>query len=366
VASRGTYDLKELVKTSVECLKDMGLKPFITPAMGSHGGATGPGQVQVLKDLGITEELTGVPIRGSMDVVSLGSIENGPEVLFARDALSADHIMVINRVKPHTGFRNEVESGLCKILAVGLGRQKGARNVHRFELADTVVPTALRILENAPVLCGLAVTENALGQTHSLRLVNPSEFFATDRELLKEAWQILPLLPFDYLDLLIIDEMGKEISGSGMDPNVIGFWRRKGSGPRETNYKTVAVLDLTEASHGNATGMGMADLTTERLKSKIDFHATYMNCCTSGVYIVGRTPVVLENDQAIIDVVLGNLPDIETSKVARITSTSKLKIFWASQGCLTALESRQGLTVDHQAFHFSFDPQGNLLPFMTT
>jgi len=362
VASRGTYDLKDLVKTSVQCLKEMGLEPFITPAMGSHGGATGPGQIQVLKDLGITEELTGVPFRASMDVVSLGHIANGSEVLFAQDALSADHIMVINRVKPHTGFRGEVESGLCKILAIGLGRQKGAVNVHRYEMAETVVSSALQVIEKAPLLCGLAVTENALGQTHSLRLVNPWEFVETDRELLKEAWRIMPLLPLDYLDLLIIDLMGKDISGPGMDPNVLGFWRRKQSGPRNPNYKVVAVLDLSEASHGNATGMGMADLITERLRAKVDYHVTYMNCRTSGVYLLGRTPMVLENDKEVVDVALNNMPDAAAAKVARIANTSQLKSFWVSQACLEDVKLKQNVSVDGRAPGFEFDSKKCLPP----
>lgn len=363
VASRGTYDLKDLVKTSVQCLKEIGLKPFIIPAMGSHGGATGPGQIQVLRDLGITEDLVGVPIRASMDVVSFGRIENGSEVFFAQDALTADHIMVINRVKPHTGFRGEVESGLCKILAVGLGRQKGARNVHRYELADTVVPSALRIMENAHLLCGLAVTENALGQTHSLKVVNPSEFVDTDREFLKVAWQIMPRIPFEYLDLLIIDRMGKDISGTGMDPNVIGFWRRNGGGACKPYYKTLAVMDLTDASHGNALGLGMADLIPERLKAKVNFHNTYMNCITAGAYSLARMPVVLENDRKVIDVALEGLPDIETAKVVRISSTSKLKTFWISKGVLAGINENIIINVDQQPLEFCFDAQDRLLPF---
>ena len=363
VASRGTHDLKDLVKTSVECLKEMGLKPFIIPAMGSHGGATAPGQIEVLNNLGITEELTGVPIKASMEVVSLGRIANGSEVLVAKDAFSADHLMVINRVKPHTGFRADVESGLCKIMAVGLGRQKGAVNVHRFNLADTVVPSALRIMEKAPLLCGLAVTENALGQTHSLRLTPPSRLVETDAEFLTEAWKIMPLLPFDSLDLLIIDEMGKDVSGTGMDPNVIGFWRRMNSGPRVPDYRYVAVLDLTEASHGNATGMGMADLIPERIRAKIDYHATYMNCRTSGVYLVGKTPMVLPTDRELLEVAFGNLPDPAHARVVRIVNTSRLKTFWLSQSCCESLGQSQKVAVDPKTLGFKFDSEGGLLPF---
>ena len=164
VGSRGTHDLKALVTTVVHCLRDMGLKPFIIPAMGSHGGGTGKGQAKVLNDLGITQDAVGAPIVSSMDVVSLGRLESGAEVFFAKDALEADHIVVVNRVKPHTAFRGEVESGLCKILAVGCGKQKGAYNMHKFDLGSTIVPAAQMILDKAPVLCGLAVTENASGR----------------------------------------------------------------------------------------------------------------------------------------------------------------------------------------------------------
>ncbi|MCK5204501.1 MAG: DUF2088 domain-containing protein, partial [Desulfobacterales bacterium] len=260
VGSRGTHDLKILVVTVVECLRAMQLEPYIIPAMGSHGGATAEGQAQVLAELGITEESVKAPIVSNMDVVSLGHIESGAEVFFAKDALAADHIVVINRVKPHTVFRADVESGLCKILAVGCGRQKGAANMHKYDLGNTIVPAARLIMQKASVLCGLGVTENAVGGTHSIKLVGPEEFAELDREFLKIAWTLLPKLPMDDLDILLVDEMGKNVSGAGMDPNVIGFWRREG-GARKPDFRYLIVLDLTPQSHGNATGIGMADLT---------------------------------------------------------------------------------------------------------
>ncbi|MBW2430981.1 MAG: DUF362 domain-containing protein, partial [Deltaproteobacteria bacterium] len=244
VASRGTHDLKILVATTVACLKSMGLKPFVIPAMGSHGGGTAEGQTQVLAELGITQDAVGAPVVSNMEVVSLGRIESGADVFFAKDALDADHVVVINRVKPHTAFRSEVESGLCKILAVGCGRQKGAANMHRYDLAKTIVPAARLIMQQVSVLCGLAVTENALGATNSLKLARPEEFPEVDREFLKIAWTLLPKLPVDDLDILLVDEMGKNVSGAGMDPNVIGFWRREG-GPRQPDYHILVVLDLT-------------------------------------------------------------------------------------------------------------------------
>jgi hypothetical protein len=274
----------------VAALKSMGLKPFVIPAMGSHGGGKAEGQTGILADLGITRASVGAPIVSNMDVVSLGRIGSGAEVFFAKDALNADHIVVINRIKPHTAFRSEVESGLCKILAVGCGRQKGAANMHRYDLAQTIVPAARLIIQQAPVLCGLAVTENALGGTHSLKLTRPAEFPARDSEFLKIAWTLLPRLPVDDLDILLLDEMGKNVSGAGMDPNVIGFWRREG-GPRRPDYRILVVLDLTPHSHGNATGIGMADLTTRRVVDSVDWEATYLNAFTSGVLRSARMPI---------------------------------------------------------------------------
>jgi len=364
VASRGTHDLTLLVGAVVERLLSMGLKPYIIPAMGSHGGATGPGQAQVLADLGISEETMGVPIVSNMDVVSLGHLDSGAEVLFAKDALDADHVVVINRIKPHTAFRGEVESGLCKIMAVGCGRQKGASNMHKFNLGNTIVPAAQMILEKAPILCGIAVTETATGGTHSIRLARPEEFVDVDRELLKEAWTLFPRLPVDDLDILVVDEMGKDISGAGIDPNVIGFWRREG-GPRKPDYRTLIVLDLTPQSHGNATGIGMADLVTRRLMDKLDLHATQMNALTSKVLRSARLPISLENDRIAIETALDGVPDPRRVRMARIKNTASLETFWATDSVLSELRSKEGVTVDNDPRQLDFNADGSLVPFPT-
>ena len=362
VASRGTHDLTLLVGVVVERLLSMGLKPYIIPAMGSHGGATGPGQAQVLTDLGISEETMGVPIVSNMDVVSLGHLDSGAEVLFAKDALDADHVVVINRIKPHTAFRGEVESGLCKIMAVGCGKQKGASNMHKFNLGNTIVPAARMILEKASILCGIAVTETATGGTHSIRLARPEEFVDVDRELLKEAWTLFPRLPVDDLDILVVDEMGKDISGAGIDPNVIGFWRREG-GPREPDYRTLIVLDLTPKSHGNATGIGMADLVTRRLMDKLDLHATQMNALTSKVLRSARLPISLENDRIALETALDGVPDPRRVRMARIKNTASLETFWVTESVLSELRSKQGITVDDDPLQLDFNDEGSLLPF---
>jgi len=361
VGSRGTHDLKVLVTATVGCLKSIGLKPFVIPAMGSHGGGTAEGQRQVLAELGITQDAVGAPIVSKMDVVSLGRVESGAEVFFAKDALDADHIVVLNRIKPHTAFRAEVESGLCKILAVGCGRQKGAENMHRYDLAKTIVPAARLIMQQAPVLCGLAVTENALGGTHSLKLARPEEFPAVDREFLKIAWTLLPKLPVDDLDILLVDEMGKNVSGAGMDPNVIGFWRREG-GPRKPDYRILAVLDLTPHSHGNATGIGMADLTTRRVVDSIDWEATYLNAFTSGVLRSARMPIPVENDRLAVEAALNRTPDPAGARMARIVNTGELETFWATAAVLPELRAQPNITVDKAAVALEFNPDGRLLP----
>jgi len=361
VGSRGTHDLKILVTATVAALKSMGLKPFVIPAMGSHGGGTAEGQRQVLAELGITPDAVGAPVVSNMDVISLGRVESGAEVFFAKDALDADHIVVINRVKPHTAFRSEVESGLCKILAVGCGRQKGAANMHRYDLAKTIVPAARLIMQRASILCGLAVTENALGGTHSLKLARPDEFPAIDREFLKIAWSLLPKLPVDDLDILLVDEMGKNVSGAGMDPNVIGFWRREG-GPRRPDYRILVVLDLTPHSHGNATGIGMADLTTRRVVDSIDWEATYLNAFTSGVLRSARMPIPVANDRLAVEAALNRTPDISSVRMARIVNTGELETFWATAALLPELKAQKNISVDDASVALKFNRDGRLKP----
>ncbi|UCF92212.1 MAG: DUF2088 domain-containing protein [Desulfobacterales bacterium] len=361
VGSRGTHDLKILVATVVECLRALQLEPYIIPAMGSHGSATGEGQAQVLAELGISEASVGAPIVSHMDVVSLGRLDAGAEVFFAQDALAADHIVVINRVKPHTAFRSDVESGLCKILAVGCGRQKGASNMHKFDLGQTIVPAAQMIIAKASVLCGLAVIENATGGTHSLKLAPPQEFADVDREFLKQAWKLFPKLPLDDLDILLVDEMGKDVSGAGMDPNVIGFWRREG-GPRKPDYRTLVVLDLTPQSHGNATGIGMADLTTRRMIDQIDWRATYMNALTSGILRSARMPIPCADDREALEVAFNRSPDLQGVRMARIANTGSLATFWVTDAVLPELRAQSHIHVDDKPRQLEFTDEGRLLP----
>jgi hypothetical protein len=365
VGSRGIQGIKGMVEAMLSSLKRMGLKPFIVPAMGSHGGATAEGQRQVLEHLGITEASCGVPIRSSMEVASLGHLPSGAEVFVAQDILEADHLVLINRVKPHTAFRGQVESGICKMLTVGCGKHQGALNMHKFDLADTIIPAARVILEHVSVLFGIAVLENAAEKTHSVTLALPENFIETDTEMLKTAFGLFPRIPLDDLDILVVGQMGKNISGGGMDPNVVGMWRREG-GPRQPNYRTLAVLDLTAESHGNAMGIGQADLTTRRVIDGIDIQSTYTNALTTGIWAAARLPISLENDRAVLEMALSRVHDPQKVRMAYISDTLFLETFWASGALLPELRAKGSLEVDGIPRTLRFSDEGRLLPFPTS
>ena len=362
VGSRGISRLAEIVSTGIQCLKDLGLEPFVIPAMGSHGGATGPGQAEILANMGITEETVGAPVVSNMDVVSIGLIDSGAEILVAKDAVEADHLMVINRVKPHTAFRNVVESGMCKMLTIGCGKHLGAVNIHRYDVGKTIVPGSRLVRQKLSVLCGLAVVESPDHGIHRLRLAVSEDIEATDAELLQIAWRMLPLIPVDDLDFLIVDEIGKNISGAGMDPNVTGLWRREG-GERKPDYRVLAVLDITPESHGNAMGLGMADLTTDRVLDMIDVPATRTNALTSGVLRSARFPLGLEDDRALVEAVLRGLPHPETARIGRIRNTMSMDKMWFSAPVLPELKKREGIVVEDNPLALCFDENNRLMPF---
>jgi len=233
--------------------------------------------------------------------------------------------------------------------------------MHRFDLAKSIVPAARLIIERTPVLCGLAVTETAMGGTHSIRLAKPEEFPDVDRELLRLAWTLLPRLPLDDLDVLIVDEMGKNVSGAGMDPNVIGYWRREG-GERKPDYRTLVVLDLTAESRGNATGIGMADLTTRRVIEKVDWAATYLNAMTSGLLRSARMPIVLKDDRTVVQTALDCSPDPLRVRLVRIVNTGALETIWASETLLSELGEQPDISVDDEPLELRFNDDARLLP----
>ncbi|MFQ5842865.1 MAG: DUF2088 domain-containing protein, partial [Thermodesulfobacteriota bacterium] len=245
----------------------------------------------------------------------------------------------------------------------GCGKHKGALNMHKFGLASTITPAARVILEKAPVLCGLAIVENALEELHTVKLALPEQFIEVDTELLKSARRLLPKIPLEDLDILIVDEMGKNISGAGIDPNVIGFWRREG-GPRKPDYRTLIVLDLTPESEGNAVGIGMVDLTTRKVMDKVDLKPTYTNAITSGVWRSARLPIALESDRVVLETALSHVFDPDHVRMARIFNTLQLENFWATEALLPELRKQEGITVDEEPLRLQFDHEGNLRSFM--
>ncbi|MBA4423498.1 MAG: [Fe-S]-binding protein, partial [Syntrophus sp. (in: bacteria)] len=281
--SRGVANIALILKTVVDYLKSLGARPFIFPAMGSHGGATAEGQRAMLAHYQVTEAFTGAPVYSSMDTVEISRTQDGVPVFIDKYAFEADGIIVINRIKPHTKFKAPIESGLMKMMAIGMGKQKGAEYYHKAAIQCTfpkiIVDAGREVLKKAPILCGLGLVENGYDQTAVIAALPPEDLEAREKELLVLAKRMMPRLPFDEIDLLIIDEMGKDISGMGIDPNVTGRNRDiLGVFPHPVNARRLFVRDLTPSSSGNATGIGVADITTKRLVDKIDRLSTYMNC----------------------------------------------------------------------------------------
>ncbi|HEY8476122.1 MAG TPA: lactate racemase domain-containing protein [Chloroflexota bacterium] len=357
--SRGIANIVEVLQEVVAALRDAGARPFIVPAMGSHGGATVEGQRAVLASYGVTEESVGAPIMATMDTVELGRVATGATVHLDRYAAEADGIVVVGRVKAHTAFRGAIESGLCKMLAVGLGKQRGAANMHAHGLKESVPQAAVRILERAPVLLGVAIVENAYHQIHTVEAVPPTAFLDADRRLLELANRLAPRIPFDPLDLLVVGWMGKDISGSGMDLNVIGMWRRIG-GEQRPYFARVAVLDLTEASEGNGIGIGMADFTTRRLFEKLDLRKTYMNVLTANAPQVGKIPIVLENDREAVEVALRSSAPAGSPRVVAVRSTLHLEDLWVSEALVPEITGQPGLEVLEPPRPVAYDERGNL------
>jgi hypothetical protein len=367
--SRGITGIDLILATVVAELKQMGAEPFVVPCMGSHGGATAAGQVEVLHSLGITEQTMGCPIRASMEAVQIGVTPEGIPVFQDRFAFSADGIVVVNRIKAHTDFTGPVESGLMKMLTIGLGKHTGALSAHRhairYSYAAVIASMAREVIRRAPLLFGLGIVENANDETALFSAVWPQDFEAVERDLLQRAKALMPRLPFRQLDVLLIDEMGKEISGSGMDTNVLGRRIVFGEGEPDSPHITrVAVCDLTEKSHGNAIGIGLADFTTRRLVDKIDRYQTYVNGLTSGSPERGRLPMVAEHDQEAAEWALMTCGAVDSSRarLVRARNTLHLARFFASEALLPDIEADPRLKIVGGFAPLAFDDSGRPLP----
>jgi hypothetical protein len=374
VGSRGITNLKEIVKAALGVLTEAGARPFIVPAMGSHGGATAEGQIQVLAEYGVTPETMGVPIEASMAVKKIGTAFDVVDVVFSVPALEADGVVVLNRVKPHTDFRGTLGSGIQKMMVIGFGKQVGANNAHRAaaHMGYEVVlrEIAQMILGAAPIFCAIALVEDQHHQTAEIEVLRPENIVREEGRLFKKAESLLARLPFDEIDLLIIDRIGKDISGSGMDTNVIG---RDIDGYKSTLHSSntvtprvsrIFVRDLTPASNGNGIGIGMADFTTARFVKSLNLQYTYMNALTSLGMLGAKIPIYFDSDRDAIQAALASLaaPHPEKVRVVRIADTLNLERFQVSEACVGATNGHPGVTTAGAPRDMQFDSSANLLP----
>ena len=350
VGSRGISNLEEIVHSTVKWVVGQGWKPFIIPAMGSHGGATPEGQQAVLEHYGITEVNVGAPILSSLEVVELPSEGLANKVYMDKHAYEADGVIAINRIKPHTDFHGTFESGLMKMCAIGLGKHKQALEIHRFGvtgLKEMIVPTARQIIKHGRVMLGIGIVENASKETAIIKVLRAHEFEKEEPKLLEQAKRLMPRLPVDQIDVLIIDEFGKDISGVGLDPNIVGRIGIRGELDLEKpQISSILLTDLTEGSQGNALGMGLADVITRRVYDKIDFKATYENAVTSGFLQRAKLPIVAETDSEGISYALrAACRSPENARIVRIKNTLSLGALYVSDLVLPDLEYQTGIEV---------------------
>lgn len=370
VGSRGIANMALIAKTVVEELKKLGAEPFIVPAMGSHGGGKAEGQRAIVEGYGVTEDYVGAPIKSSMDVVEVGATPDGIPVFFDKHAYEADHVVVIGRIKPHTDFQGSIQSGLHKMMLIGLGKHKGALNYHKafihYSFDKIMREVGAEVIKKCGVLFGLGLVENPADQTALIEAVPPDKFQERESELLKKAIEWLPRLPFKRADLVIIDYIGKNISGSGMDTNVVG---RKTSFHRPDNANELCqvtriyIRDLTPETEGNATGLGIADYAHQQLIDKVDFEKTYINCVTGQETKAASTPMHWGSDKEVLENAFKNVGYLEPEqvRVIRIKSTLDLTEVLVSEPYLEDMKGRDDLTQVGEPFELEFDEKGDML-----
>jgi hypothetical protein len=371
--SRGIANIHIIIKAIVDHFRGLDARPFIVPAMGSHAGGTAEGQRALIEGYGVTEAFCGCPIRASMETVVVCQAAEGFPVHFDRHAFEADHVVVCGRIKPHTGFVGDIESGLMKMMLIGLGKHNGAKIYHRaildYSFGQIVRSVAREVLERCRIVAGVGIVENSYDQTAQITAVAPEEFEERERALLVLAKQWMPRLPFDAADILLIDEMGKNISGTGMDTNVVG--RKFGiheAGPQETPKITqIAIRSLTEATHGNAAGIGLAEFCRSRVLRQRDDAITRINCFTGGHAIGAMTPVDYETDREILDVAfpLIGLTDPPDAKLMWIRNTLEVGELECSAAYWDEARQRTDLEILTEPRPLPFDEQGNLPDYVT-
>ncbi len=367
--SRGITDMIAVLRATVNEVKGVGAHPIIIPAMGSHGGATAEGQTEMLAGLGVTEGAVGAPIVSSMDVVDMGTTREGIPVAFSLDAMKSDHIIVVNRVKPHTEFNGRIESGLTKMMVIGLGKYRGAINAHnwavRFGYEHTLIASGRHILKGAPIALGIGIVENGFGRAAKIEAVTPENFVEEEAKLLELARENCPHLPFDRLDILIVDESGKEISGTGMDTKVIGRIMNIYEPPLDHPRITRIVLrDLTEKSHGNGLGVGLADFVTQRVADKLNRDYTDVNCVTAVTPEKGRLPIIGKTDQMAVDYAFASAGPVTSDDVRLcwIRNTATLDRMYVSETLLKEAVAQMGIEVTSGLCEMEFNGNGGLQP----
>ncbi len=363
-SSRGIDNLALILRTVAGFCRGRGAVPFIVPAMGSHGGATAEGQMRIANGYGVTEEYCGCPVISCMDTVKIGTAENGIDVFIDRHAAEADGIIVVGRIKPHTAFEGPYESGLMKMMAIGLGKQYGASVCHSrgfAHMAEMVPAFGRTILAHAGVLFGLAILENAYDKTCKLRALTREEIPAEEPGLLKEAKSLMPRILFDPVDVLVIDRIGKNISGDGMDPNITG---RFGTPYKKGGIRTqrLVVLDLTDESHGNGMGLGQADITTKRVYDKFDFEETYPNALTCRVFCGTFLPTVMPNDRLALQAAVSTCVDANISRIrlVRLRDTLHLDEILVSEALAEGASGIPGVETLDGPEEMHFGGTGNL------
>ncbi len=364
VGSRGINNIARIAKATVEAVRAKGGNPFIIPAMGSHGGATAEGQREILASYNVTEEAMGCEIRSSMDVVKLdGNLEMS--VFMDKHAYESDGVILLNRIKPHTAYHGEFESGLVKMSVIGLGKERLASEIHTYGIygLKTLLPQAGRlVIGSGKIILGVGIVENAYDETAIIEALTPPEILTREPELLAMAKDLMPSFPLTEIDVLIVDQIGKNISGSGMDPNVIGRMRINGEpDPDFPKVKVIVITDLTEPSHGNACGIGLADVTTRQLLNKVDWDATYMNAVTSGFYEHSMLPVVAETDRQAFEWGIRASHDPHRPKrIVRIKDTLHVSEMYVSEAALDEVKDR--VEIIREAGDL-FDEQGTMIAF---
>lgn len=363
--SRGIANIALILKEIVDNVKAVGAHPFIIPTMGSHGGATAEGQVEVLHSLGITEEYVGAPIRATMEVVELGTSENGLPIRFDKYAATeADATIVVGRIKPHTSFRGKYESGLAKMIVIGLGKQKGAEICHAtgLEYMSARIEDITRgALEKSNIVFGVGLIENAFDETCKIVALPSKKIMEEEPILLEEARKNMPQIFIDKYDILIVDEIGKNISGTGMDTNVVGRYTSAAI-QCEPRVQRIVILDLTAETHGNANGMGLGDICTRRLFEKIDFAKTYANPLTSRVVPSIKMPMVMNNDSQAIRAAIKTCFDVDYDKIkmVRIKNTLKVDEIYISEHLLDEAKAHPNIEILEEPKPMVFDENGNL------